>query len=239
MKKTILIYCCWWQRPEVTRLHLQSIEECKKKTDIIYLAVISPEDPYFGELFDLAREFKCEICTYQNIPLGQKHNAGINYAIRNLGFDYLMNIGSDDCIFPVLFKEYKTHMENEVPFFGIMNFYLKNYYTGEELLFDRAKELTDYLMGGCRMIHRKILQKFADEYINLYKNEINSGLDTSSQQKIIKMGFPLTRIDNKKTKMIEAIKCNTTINHFEFFKIHPKITKIKKNEQPKRVTKRV
>lgn len=239
MKKTILIFCAWWQRPDVTRLHLESIEKCKKesKFNLKYLAVLSPEDPYFGELFDLGREFNCEICLYQNIPLGEKHNAGVNYAIREIGFDYFMNIGSDDCIFPVVFREYEKHIKNEVPFFGIMNFYLRNHYTGEELLFNRARVLSEYTMGGCRMIHRSILQKFVDSYENLYKNEINSGLDTSSQQNIEAMGYKVKLIDNGNVKMIEAIKCNTTINHWEHFKIHPKITKLningKRKERPR------
>jgi len=239
MKKIILIFCPWWQRPEVTRLHLESIEKCKKSKyfELKYLAVISPEDPFFKELVDLAFEFNCKIVTYANLPLGAKHNAGINFAIREIGWDYIMNIGSDDKLFPILFKEYQKPVENGELFFGIMNFYLLNYYTGEQLHFDRGIELHDYVIGGCRMIHRSIIQKFMDAYINLYDNNINKSLDTSSQQNIIKMGYQLHKIDNKKLKMIEAVKCDLSINHWAAFKIHPNIRQISTNKTPKKVTK--
>jgi hypothetical protein len=223
-KIVILLPC--WGRSKVTRMVLANITnvitQVKDKVDISVLCIISPEDPQRSALLKItSAEKKFHVVFFENYPLGRKHNAGINYALEQLTFDYLMNLGSDDLVHPMLIDFYMPHIKNKEPFFGINNLYFIQNRSKKTILY---RTYNDHrAIGAGRMIHVSVLQEMKKQYVNLYHDEFCRGLDCSSSNRI-KEEVQVNELvlDAGSFPFIVDIKTETNINDFSIFEQYNK-----------------
>lgn len=213
----ILTLIPMWKRPDVVRVMLINLTETRKKIrhSMFVLAIICPHDPDKKELETLCREHGVNICYFQNIPLGRKMNAGINYAINNFEFDYLMNFGSDDLIHPTIFDLYKPYFEQKTLVFGINSLYFYEFETQKTIFF---RCYTDGLVVGAgRMIHKSVFEMLKQNKMDLYEDEINRSMDSNSSGRLKNwLGIYDTVIDSGEFPYIVDIKTNTNINHITY-----------------------
>jgi len=181
-KPTILILLPCWGRPEIleqTVKQMLQLQKCNSdQVNINPLYIISPEDVHFDELCKITSGYLKVY--YKNNPLGEKHNAGINWAMKNLQFSYMMNMGSDSLIHPYLIDFYLPYMLNKELFFGLNSIYFHD--KEHTIYFQYIDKLK--VIGAGRMIHRDILTIFRQRGRNLYDNYRNSCMDGCSSNRI-------------------------------------------------------
>ena len=207
LMKRILILTPIYKRPEIVKLFLQGFRRLKGYyNDLILLCIVSPEDPSRNELIELIYDYGGDVCEYSNKYLGEKKNAGLEFALREYSFDYLMDLGSDDLLNPEIFKLYQPYMEAENPFFGLNNLYVLDRKTGRVIF------IRDYNTGHChgagRMLHREAIK------IPPWPAEANKGLDSLSRERLKNVGVKETVIDSGETPYILDIKTDTNIASF-------------------------
>ncbi len=210
----ILILIPLWKRPEVVELCFKNIGWFRIMTSwsIEILAIISPEDPNIMELEELCWAYNIEKCYFPNQPLGEKHNAGINYALQKFDFDYLMNFGSDDLIHPSISDLYQPYFNEKTPIFGINSLFFYDLDTKKTFFFKTYTE--DYAIGAGRMISRALLDKMKFRGIEMYENSIMRSCDGNSANRILSWtGVKNTVINCGKFPYIVDVKTATNINH--------------------------
>jgi len=213
----ILALCPFWQRPEITKYFVQSFKRLQEKVDIELLCVLSKDDPYYKENMKLLKGF--HLCEYKNFPVGEKMDAGINFAIDNFDFDYLMNIGSDDIIDSKLFDLYKPYFEKGCLMFGVVTVYFYELYY-KNLYFVRQID-DSFPHGGCRMIHRSIIEKVLKSGV-FYDHIFNSGLDTASTLRIMRLTDVIPEVIRTKNTYIMSVKTLVNINPMKKVRQHCK-----------------
>jgi len=209
--KKILILTPMWGRPEIVKLFLQGYQRVKKYySELELVCIISPEDKFRNQILEMIIEYGGDVCEYSNRWLGEKKNAGLDFADRWYEFDYLMDLGSDDLLNPEIFKLYKPYMEKNTPFFGLNNLYIHDWET------KRTLYLPDYsnghTFGAGRMLHndsRKILP---------WPDRENDNLDMLSRKILKRVGVHETVINSGRTPYVLDIKSATNIGHFELLK---------------------
>lgn len=221
-KPTIIILIPCWQRPEIVRqTSLQILQLQKARQDdlnINPLYILSEEDPHYETLRDILKGYT--IVFYKNMPLGEKHNAGINYAISNLHFTYIMNLGSDTLIHPYLFDLYMPYILRFEAFFGINSIY----FTQDNKCIYYKYIDTKYAIGAGRMIHRRIFDTMIKWQCNIYDSNRNRGLDTVSQERIEDLGgFKLKVIDAGQFPYLCELKSGENINKMSDVETFPNI----------------
>ncbi len=199
----ILIYTPIWQRPEIVREYVRSLERLPEHE---LLVVVSPEDPHIDEIFEyLPEDTYYTHC--KNKPFGAKKNAGLEIA-RVLEWDYLMELNSDSIVNPALFELYEPYMSRKVPFFGLNNLFCTDYYTKRSLSIPGYNG--DMTFGSGRMLHRDALR-----IDKLWVDELNEGMDTCMMKRLKEVGIKETVINNYEVPMIVDLKTNTSIWHFK------------------------
>lgn len=167
-KINLLIYLAVWRRPQITELCFMGIERMKKHSayNIKALAVIS--EP---EMIQLCNKYDIEWTMQDNYPLGKKKNAGLKKA-KEIDFDYLMEIGSDDLITNELLTQYLDYY-GKYEFFGITD---AAYIESESGVCKRLiSEKSTY--GAGRIISRRLLDQMD---WTLWSDSIQRGLDNNS-----------------------------------------------------------
>ena len=205
----IVTLCPVWKRPNIFKEFIEDYKKfakyCPKKMEIELICILSEEDNYYSKLALICEDNDIRYVIYKNDPVSDKLNAGINYICKNIDFDYLMNIGSDDLINPELWTIYKPYMLASESYFGLDSFYCYENKTGLCCKFSYHLPV-----GGGRMIHKRILKRILSTGV-LYPNG-DSGLDTISHNRIVEStGYSgvLIVTDNP---MILDLKSDTNIN---------------------------
>lgn len=226
MKKKILILTPVYKRPEIFKLYLEGYERIRDDADL--LIIRSPLDPCYDEIMELLMEYKIRSICYSNDNLGRKKNAGVEYALKNLDFDYMMDLGSDNLVNPVYLKYLFPHNDDvwENPI-GLIHLYIWDY------LEDEFYYIKNYAFGETygagRIYPRKILKKnfFVEQNAGIdigtmnknklkpdvfYKGEEPLILDIKTRTNINPMDLILSRNENKAIK----IENETWINEIKF-----------------------
>jgi hypothetical protein len=204
----ILILVPIWQRPEVTKLWTDGMKWFKTE-NISILTILSHEDKFFNENLDLIHKYSFDYCIFFNNPLGRKLNAGIEYALENFDFDYLMNLGSDDLIHPGILCLYDVLMKNREQFFGLDKVYFYDKLTRRLAL---SKPM---LWGAGRMINRDLLDMMKNKKEFIYNNGFNRGLDCNSIEKIkTLLGIDYKQVETNDFPYLVDIKTETGLNDF-------------------------
>jgi hypothetical protein len=217
----ILILIPLWKRPEVVELCFKGLQWFRYKVnwDIQVLAILCPYDPELEKLEKLCGLWNIDHCYYPNQPLGEKHNAGINYALQHFDFDYLMNFGSDDLIHPYIAALYRPYFDQKTPIFGINSLFFYDFDTKRTFFFKTYTE--DYAIGAGRMISREVLDKMKLRGIEMYENSIMRSCDGNSANRIQNWtGIKNTVINCGKFPYIVDVKTATNINHITQIESH-------------------
>lgn len=204
----ILILTPIWKRPEIVRLFVKSLSRLKFNYDMLF--IVSPEDPFRDEIISFlpSRAF---ITGIENFPFGRKKNHGLAIA-KTLKWDYLLELNSDSIVNPKLMDIYRPYMDRGVPFFGLNNLYVIDYYTKKAVFIPAynstgGKDVMSY--GSGQMLARSACPD------RLWEDNLNEGMDTNKICTLRMAGVDETVVDCGDTPMIIDIKTNTTITHFK------------------------
>ena len=141
------------QRREITGIFYhafadQRVRALKQGIDLSLQVVASePED------IALANQYGHTPAEAPNLPLGAKHNTGLDHAMAQ-DFDYLMQLGSDDFICDSFWlnKDVQQALQQQVPIFGFNNLLVMH-------ATEHKMKTSNFLrpFGAGRFIHRSLL----------------------------------------------------------------------------------
>lgn len=232
IKKVIIIIPCWGKSNvlEIVTEQLDKvIESNKKRLNISVVYIFSAEDAELKELLNVYKNIKHnkELVFSSNTRLGEKINVGINKAME-LGFDYIMNLGSDDLVHHTIFDYYMESINTDVAMFGINTVYFCN----ERYAMVCQNYNYPNMTGAGRMIHRRVIEKVHKRMKRLYEPERTRGLDTQSAKRICALGFKQKQIVVPEYPLIVDIKTKDNINSYtkvlNAHTCHKKIVSVKK-----------
>jgi hypothetical protein len=202
----ILIITPIWGRSDITEIWAYNLQGVITE-NISVLGIVSEEDPHFERNCDILVSHGWYYCKFANKPLGNKLNAGIEYALT-LDWDYMMNLGSDDLIHPAILQLYFPFFEQKKQFFGLNKvfFYEKN---TKKLAISKP-----YVWGAGRCIERNIIERLKNRGEFLYDG-YEKGLDCNSIDRIGNLlGIKYEQIETNDFPYIVDIKTNDSLNHF-------------------------
>ena len=211
MEKIIIVIPIW-RRPAILAHTVKNInalvEALKHRYEIIPYYIISASDPDLRENSQaIKNNFYCT--TPDNKPVSNKLNMAINRALKYEQPDYIMNLGSDNLINPLLFDYYRAHIANETPFFGL----------NKSWLYDTLTHKTgivtyNVIAGAGRMIHRSVFETVGD----IYQQGLNDSMDTFSEQRIATHGISAVHIEVEDLPPL-VIDLKSLVNIHTFFEV--------------------
>ena len=145
----ILVFLAVWKRPEITEICFKGINRLIKNSrlPIKAFAVISEDS-----MVPLCKKYKIDYTFYKNEPVGEKKNHGLNEAMKLDGWEYLLEIGSDDLVKDELITLYEPYF-GKYDLFGTKDAIVINSEDGACM---RLKSDTTYGLGRC--MSRKALE---------------------------------------------------------------------------------
>lgn len=161
---------CAFRKTEIFKLFLKSIPED------VYLLVVGDEENKSSW-----KERKGQYLTYPNNPLGAKWNYGL-YQLKDIPFDYLVILGSDDFLSKDLWDYYKTL---DVHYAGILDLYFMEWKTKRVKYnagFSRNRAGEPH--GAGRAIHRNVLDALQWK---LWDEKLEIGLDGAMTENLRKL----------------------------------------------------
>lgn len=182
-KKTIIVLTCVWGRPEVTKLYIKGIKLSQSKLKDVYnfKNIVVDSDESNKELFIDDTNFI--YFNHQNLPVSNKWNFALSQC-RNLEFDYILMMGSDDIISDSVLLKYKDFMDLNYEYIGLTDLFVYNtidnkfyYWAGYGVYSGRYGES----LGLGRCIHKNIINNFN---YKLWDDNLNKGLDGSMEKKM-------------------------------------------------------
>lgn len=208
--RTLLILVPIYKRPEITDIwakNMQLVQKIAKNVDV--LTILSPEDEFFNENSAICEPFTRVI--YANNPLGRKMNAGVEYALMNMEWDYLMNLGSDDLLHPSIFELYNEKLAEKNLFFGLDRVY---FYDMKSKQLGLSKV---YVWGAGRMIHRSVIEDIRRQGGTLYTQKETRSMDCDSIGNIkLFTGIDYEQVETNDFPYIVDLKTATNLNDFTF-----------------------
>lgn len=203
----IVLYLAVWQRPEITEICFMGLQRLMKRTDfeVSAFAVISEES-----MIPLCEKYGVDYCMFNNFPLGEKKNNGLNEVMKR-DFDYLIELGSDDLIKDEVLVAYK-------PYFGVRDFLSLTSvcFIDSETGNCKATEPRTFFGLG-RAISKAGLHKAAirkDGKYRLWRSYLNKGLDNDSAFRLAFSGVLEKRVRTTDPIVID-IKSAVNIHGFD------------------------
>lgn len=185
----VLVYTPVYLRASVTRIYVAGLQRLKNRRNIDVLCVVSPGD---DENKKILKEAKIKTVEAPNSPLGRKKNIGLAHAKKIAGWDYLLELNSDDVIKDELLEIYDPYMNNGEKFIGIQNFIFY------DLISQKAKELNRPTMYGIgRAYRRDIIPDI------MWPNDKDRGMDNYSECVLKSKGIEPKRITTDKPLAID------------------------------------
>lgn len=164
-----------WKRIAITKACLRGIKRLQRDERFNIEVVLVYSDLRDKENLSCFFDETFHLVAHKNNPLGQKLNKGIERALE-LGFDYLMQLGSDDILSIHYLDAIYPYIDNEVKYFGPDRLYFYHLLTGKlKFYFAYGPHF-----GAGRMIHRSLLEGRRE----WFDPEINQGLDNSLNRNI-------------------------------------------------------
>lgn len=210
----ILTFTPVWKRPEVLEICLKGIKRLQKanpkKFKIQPFFVVSE-----SRSAEILLKHKFPFVWHTNQPLGAKKNYGLNYALDNFDFDYIMEIGSDDLVTNSYLNFIEPHLLAEVPQFNLHDVYFIDSVTGATAYWE-----TEIVLGAGRCISRKAIEAVKNRNIPFWKQDAVRGMDTYSYRNLATVGISNKIIKSDKIYSLD-IKSAVNINTMEPFKTSP------------------
>jgi hypothetical protein len=216
-KIKVTIVCPWWRRVCVVSVHAASIDKFIKNSpsylEINYVAIVSTGDPDWKELVEVGHAHGFTVVSHPNLPVSNKLNAGIRYALEKFKPDYIMNMGSDDLVSHKIWDEYGKFIEEGVKMFGIDSCHIIERETRQAYYLDLYND--KFPVGVLRMVSSEVIRFLKQRHmLDLYPKNINHGMDTASLMRLQKFGIRTEVIHTDWRVFTTGVKCNVSINHF-------------------------
>jgi len=192
-----------FKRPRVLQLFLASIKRLRNDCGYFPCVVVGDE-----EHKQLCEQYKVHHIAMKNHPATDKWNKGVDY-LMDIGCDWVVITGSDDICSTPLMKTLMSEMDNDYDLIGISNIYFyaaDGKYKGSL----RKLETNDQILGVCRCIHRRIIDKVGGV---LWNKADSWGMDGIALRNI--------RPHVKKWKIVDGIvvdvKTSINLNKYTFW----------------------
>lgn len=184
-KKTIVFLTCTYERMEITNIFKKNIVSLQKKfgDDFNFINIVVDSDETNKEVFKNDNSFI--YLQYGNSPLSHKWNYGSQF-LKNIAFDNLIIIGSDDIIDDKLFDIYKSKIQKGVDFIGVKDLYMYDMISNRMFYwegYDKESKRHGESIGMARCLSKKIVESLN---YNLWGLELDKGLDRSMSERIDK-----------------------------------------------------
>lgn len=171
----VVVFTPVWGRHEILKRWAEGVNRIKNYwpdiIEIIPLCIVSNQEDK-----EIVQSFGFGWCEAENLPLGRKHNAGLDF-LRKLDFDYILQLGSDDVISNEYLHYILPLMIDEVDMFGVGSLYFAEPKTKKACRFDLSTHANTVIGAGRCISHRAIETL---DY-KLWPDEVNKGLDMTSQ----------------------------------------------------------
>lgn len=182
-KFKVLFLTCTYKRPEITEIFVKSLEDIQKKTSnyFEFINVVVDSDESNLSVFKGNKNFIYH--NHTNNPVSNKWNYGLSLC-KNMEFDYLFVIGSDDIIDESLMVKYHDVMEDGYEYFGIEDLYFYDLYKKDLFYwggYDKTSGRVGETIGLGRCISINIIKHLN---FNIWVNGLDKGLDKSMESKI-------------------------------------------------------
>jgi len=213
----IVVFTPVWGRHEVLDIWQKGVERIKafwpEQIKIIPFCMVSNDE-------DEAKieEYGYEYVRCENKPLGNKHNIGLE-ALRDIDFDYILQLGSDDLITNEYLEYALAAMQSKIDVFGVDRLYFTEIGTEDACKFVLTTH-KNVLIGAGRFISHKVIKLLDYE---MWPHDINRGLDMTSQANISTFGiFPV--VISTADICVLDVKSNTNIwGYATFHDRYPKV----------------
>lgn len=193
----LAIYTALWKRPQITKICFEGIKRLMRynpaKFHITPVCVVSTLDDAA-----ICEEYGFEFVFTDNLPLGQKWNTGLKYALENITFDYLVQIGSDDLLDSHILESYEKVITAGIHHAGVQDLYFIDPSTRRAIKYRYSTQFLR-LIGAGRIFSRAALERSYP----LWDNEINKSLDRSSEHQLILSGYPHRIIKTEEPRVID------------------------------------
>jgi hypothetical protein len=195
----IIVLTAIWQRHDLFEIFKQGIERVKENSSHeIKLVTIGSEDIRFSDLH----------IESPNQPLSNKWQSGIDY-IKDLEFDYVLMLGSDDLISSNLLDIYTPAMEEGFDLIGLKDCYFLDARTDELTYWaGYTNHRRGESLGMARMLSRGLLMKMN---WNIWQSGLKKGLDSSMMRNIKRLQYSEKMFLCRK-EGVAAVDIKTNIN---------------------------
>lgn len=158
-KVDILILTAMHRRPLVSELFAMAVNELvKAHSPRFRFAVVALVSDL--ESKEVCKRYGIDMIETVISPLGTKMNTGLQIAMERYLFRYLLHLGDDDVVSPLLIDAYAPFMADDYPYFGVNNLYFLDSMTSLAAEF-QYKQPTSKLVGAGRMFSHDALMNTA------------------------------------------------------------------------------
>jgi glycosyltransferase involved in cell wall biosynthesis len=217
-KKTIIFLTCTYERIEITKIFKKNLIKLQEEfsSEFNFINIVVDSDHSNRDVFQSDDRFI--YLEYGNSPLSHKWNYGSQF-LKNINFDNLIIIGSDDILDCKLFNIYKEKIKSDMDLIGIKDLYMYDilkdkmfYWSG----YDESSGRLGESIGLARCLSKKIVEELN---YNLWGLELNKGLDKSMMERITKYCDPFSSyiFNSKDNGFSFDIKSNKNITILKNF----------------------
>ena len=158
-KVDILILTAMHRRPLISELFALSVNELIKAHSPRYsFAVVALVSDMKSK--EVCEKYHIDMIDTIISPLGTKMNTGLEIAMGKYDFRYMLSLGDDDVISPLLIDAYAKFMADDYPYFGVKSLYFLDSMTNQASEFT-YKQQTSKLVGAGRMFSHAALMNTA------------------------------------------------------------------------------
>jgi len=176
----LLLFIPVWKRPDVFLITAERLK-VPDWVDMKVVCMLSKEDPHYKENQRICREYRFNQICCENFPVGRKMNYGIKRVMR-YSWDYLMGLNSDNIIADGYWDQVKKHIGS--PMIGMNQIIAYDLPSGNGIKLKLDTHDVCKVWGGGRLLSYEAIDTTLNKLGYLYQDDLNSGLDTSSQRNI-------------------------------------------------------
>lgn len=176
--KDVLVMIPLWQRPKIFKIVASRLQAQR------VVCIISPEDPCFYQLASICQNHDFHMISAPNFPVGRKMNLAIDKIVRMFEFKYLMGLNSDNILDRNYWDIIKPYIREGHPMIGMSQIVAYDMESRRGIKLTLAEDDVCKVWGGGRLLSYDAIVRTKITMGKVYQDDLNSGLDTSSQRMI-------------------------------------------------------
>lgn len=206
--KKLVILTCLWKRYLLTNLFLKAVNRLRRDTVALYDIDIVGVGSRDTTMERLCNKYDVHYLDRPNAPLGQKWNAGLQFA-RSLDPESILILGSDDILSSNVLAYYSDFSDQGFNFIGLKDLYFLQLKTNRLIYWPGyTNHRTGEAIGVGRMLKSKVLDGVGWK---LWENNLNKGLDGSMTDRLKHLHLKTKVLSIKKNDLF-ALDLKTDIN---------------------------